>query len=285
MYHHLFKLKKGSTLEEAKQELEGFLMHLYEIEDPETGSIEIGGYAEANLPPLVAHADLIASEPADQIDWAKQWQSFAPGFAEGVLELALGEKVLKLQPGGGFGDLSHPTTRLALELLKQEARGKIVIDIGCGSGILSIAAALMGAKRVIGIDIDPIALEHSKQNAALNQVQASFVRELTLEAIGQGPLLIVMNMIQSEQKVAWAAQTCLHGREGFAITSGVLAAEKKSYLAWAKSLGWELDEMREEEGWLGFRFKVFSQTINHEKKPNAKTRKAMAEARKKIKDL
>jgi ribosomal protein L11 methyltransferase len=77
-----------------------------------------------------------------------------------------------LDPGLAFGTGTHPTTALCLNWLDQaQVKDKTVIDYGCGSGILAIAAALLGAKKVIGVDIDPQALEATQANAKRNNVQ------------------------------------------------------------------------------------------------------------------
>lgn len=255
MYHHLLQLKKGSSVEQASLELEGLLLHLYEIEDPDTRGIHLGGYSEQAILPLLVHTDLLFSEPVSEIDWTEQWKAFAPGFDGEILEINLDQVILKLKPGGGFGDLSHPTTHLALEFIREEARGKLVFDIGCGSGILSIAAALLGATEVIGIDIDPVAIQHSRENAALNCVED---RVLFTTAIRQepanAPILIAMNMIRSEQKTAWESQKPLHGKKAIIITSGILASEEGDYLNWTETLGWRLLEVKEKGEWLGFKF-------------------------------
>jgi len=84
------------------------------------------------------------------------------------------QRLLKLDPGLAFGTGSHPTTRLCLRwLCSTSLEGKTVIDYGCGSGILGIAALLLGAEKVIAIDNDPQALEATKQNAIKNGVQNS----------------------------------------------------------------------------------------------------------------
>ena len=89
-------------------------------------------------------------------------QSFE--FASDVL-------TLYIQPGLAFGTSSHPTTQKCLELLEQYMRiGDTVLDVGCGTGILAIAAAKLGAKRVHAIDIDPGAIRVARTNLALNQV-------------------------------------------------------------------------------------------------------------------
>ena len=78
---------------------------------------------------------------------------------------------IRLDPGMAFGTGSHPTTRLCLQWLQREiGRQSQVLDYGCGSGILGIAAARLGAQRVVGVDIDPKAIDAARENAAANAV-------------------------------------------------------------------------------------------------------------------
>jgi len=81
---------------------------------------------------------------------------------------------IRLDPGQAFGTGSHPTTRLCLQWLAQHRPGGEVLDYGCGSGILAIAARLLGACRVVGVDLDPAAVQTAQDNAAANGVQGSF---------------------------------------------------------------------------------------------------------------
>src|SRR5882724_9121804 len=111
-------------------------------------------------------------DPLSEIDWEQQWAQFSPGFRDGRAHIRLGSATLQLKAGAGFGDFSHPTTRLVLDLMAPLVKDKIVFDIGCGSGILSIAALLLGAKQAYGIDIEEEAIKHSQENAAVNQVEA-----------------------------------------------------------------------------------------------------------------
>ncbi len=88
------------------------------------------------------------------------WQKYTPKEKE---------IVIKLDPDIAFGTGYHPTTNMCLQLLESNIKtGMKVVDIGCGSGILSIASIKLGAKRVVGIDIDPNAIKVSKQNSILN---------------------------------------------------------------------------------------------------------------------
>jgi ribosomal protein L11 methyltransferase len=109
------------------------------------------------------------------------------------------EVVIDLDPGMAFGTGLHPTTRLCLEALEDRAeRGSLgrALDVGCGSGILSIAAVRLGATRALGVDIDPIAIEATLANARHNRVGRRVrAREGTIPS-GEGPFdLVLANLI------------------------------------------------------------------------------------------
>ena len=86
-----------------------------------------------------------------------------------------GRTVLHLEPGLAFGTGTHETTRLCMEMLEEYIKpGDAVLDVGCGSGILSVAALLLGAGRAVGVDIDELAVKTAVQNAELNGVLDRF---------------------------------------------------------------------------------------------------------------
>ncbi|MEQ8482815.1 MAG: 50S ribosomal protein L11 methyltransferase [Pseudomonadales bacterium] len=92
--------------------------------------------------------------------------------------------VLRLDPGLAFGSGSHPTTRLCLAgLAAQPLAGRDVLDFGCGSGILALAACLLGARRVVAVDHDPQALLATRDNAAYNDIDERTLTVLTPEAL------------------------------------------------------------------------------------------------------
>lgn len=199
-----------------------------------------------------------------EIDWNAQWEMHGHNFHDGFVYVDLNlfgpcKEVIRLQAGPGFGDLSHPTTRIVLKLMSQQLAAEnrfSVLDIGCGSGVLSIAAAAIGAQKVIGLDIDSTALEHARQNAKLNELDFKCDFCLPSEMIFPlSQMLIVMNMIQSEQQIAWASLSKLHDFLGYVVTSGIRIEEKEEYLKMTRQWGWSLQNESEEGGWLGFVFR------------------------------
>ncbi len=196
------------------------------------------------------------------IDWEAQWAAHAPHFSEGVVKLDLTALVgaqnphppiVYLEPGPGFGDLSHPTTCLVLKMMGTYVRDKYVCDIGCGSGVLSVCALAMGALSVDGIDIDPEALKHAQANAKRNhfQKQTRFYLPQNYRFPKKiSEVVLLMNMISSEQQVAWNSLPFLHTIPGIVITSGILITQRESYLRQCIQRGWTLLSEEQEGGWL-----------------------------------
>ena len=128
---------------------------------------------------------------------------------------------LNLDPGMAFGTGSHPTTRLCLEWLERTVSAQCsVLDYGCGSGILAIAAARLGAGQVAGVDIDPQAVEAAYANAERNGVSALFA-DSTLPVAGEYDL-VVANILSNPLRVL-APAICAHVRSGGQLAlSGIL---------------------------------------------------------------
>jgi len=161
--------------------------------------------------------------------WDKQWELFSPNFKDGKAHIDLTPygcpQILQLYPGPGFGDLSHPTTRIVLRLMQPYIKDQAVLDIGCGSGILSLAAAAMGASQVDGYDIDPEAVEHAKKNATLNSLKRLLQKLLMLQEMAQQQRLFLLK--QSILKVSRASLLEL-------ILSALNVASTKQLLKFAK---------------------------------------------------
>ncbi|MFS9031369.1 50S ribosomal protein L11 methyltransferase [Streptococcus anginosus] len=112
-------------------------------------------------------------------DWADNWKKYfeparithdltiVPSWTD--YEVTTGEKIIKLDPGMAFGTGTHPTTKMSLFALEQVLRGgETVLDVGTGSGVLSIASSLLGAKEIFAYDLDDVAVRVAQENIALN---------------------------------------------------------------------------------------------------------------------
>jgi len=153
---------------------------------------------------------------------------------------------LILDPGMAFGTGSHPTTRLCLEWLERNvAAGCTVLDYGCGSGILAIAAARLGAARVAGVDIDPQAVEAARANAERNGVTALFA-DSTQPLAGEYDL-VVANILSNPLRVL-APAICAHVRSGGRLAlSGILREQAEEIIAiYAQWLPMQVADVRED---------------------------------------
>jgi ribosomal protein L11 methyltransferase len=154
---------------------------------------------------------------------------------------------LRLDPGLAFGTGSHPTTRLCLEWMRTHVtRGESLLDYGCGSGILAIAGALMGAGRVVGTDVDPQAMRASEDNARANGVTATFV---LADVLAPGAFDMVVANILANPLTLLAPALALRVRAGGRIAlSGILEGQADAvaaaYARWFKIETWNV-----EDGW------------------------------------
>ena len=155
---------------------------------------------------------------------------------------------LELDPGLAFGTGSHPTTRLCLRWLAANlVPGQSVLDYGCGSGILAIAAAKLGAAAVAGTDVDPQAIEASRANAARNGVRARFVLP---DALAPDPVdVIVANILANPLRLLAPVLAARVRHGGAIVLSGILedqvAAVRGAYRRWFKLAAWGTDD-----GWV-----------------------------------
>jgi ribosomal protein L11 methyltransferase len=155
---------------------------------------------------------------------------------------------IRLDPGLAFGTGSHPTTRLCLEWLVDEVvPGASVLDYGCGSGILALAAAKLGAGRVVATDIDAQALGASRDNARANGVEATFVLP---DALGPETFDIVVANILANPLIVLAPALAARVRPGGGLAlSGILASQAAEVVA--AYAGWfTLGASRDADGWV-----------------------------------
>lgn len=268
MKWYLVKFDRSTTSDALWDEVQALGFHpQYTIESDEINELYVTALKKVKIGPLpVGVVEFTPIDPP-QIDWNTQWAAHAPHYQEGEIHVPLERYgpstlgIIDLVPGPGFGDLSHPTTQMCLSLILMRAEGATVVDVGCGSGVLSVAAAKAGAVRVIAIDIDLQALKHTKLNAKRNQfdrlIQVKTPKQfVALKFRVKGRLLIVMNMTMAEQKKAWQALPELHQENAEIITSGILPEQRQKAVNLYKTWGWRIVEEVEKDGWMAFVMKA-----------------------------
>ena len=203
--------------------------------------------------------------PVDDEDWKDKWkENFKPTKITEKLvvkptweeyQAADGEVVLQIDPGMAFGTGTHETTSLCLKLLEKylgdDPAGKTVLDVGCGSGILSIAAALLGCREVTGIEIDEDAVNVAGENVALNEVadavkimQGDLVKGIDVKA----DIIVANLMADIVMMLAESAKEHL-ADGGVFISSGILVEKRDKVAEAVKAAGFEIVEIAEDGEW------------------------------------
>ena len=205
-------------------------------------------------------------------DWAENWKQYYQPFPVGdrlyvVPEWMRGEALpegrtpLYLNPGLIFGTGSHGTTRLCLEGVERYVEpGDRVLDLGTGSGILAIAALLLGAKEAVGCDIDPKAARVAAENASYNGVEESFRvytgdvnRDQKLKQALAGQYQLVLANIIADVIIPLAAVAGDYlAPGGRFLTSGIIESRAADVAAALTANGFVIVETRTREGWVSY---------------------------------
>ena len=191
------------------------------------GGVELAAYTDAGGEARVRRAFGAVEGEDVEPGWEDRWRDFHRPVRIGELWVGppweaapAGAVAVVIDPGRAFGTGAHATTRLCLELVLAEPRGSL-LDVGCGSGVLAIAAAKLGFAPVTAIDDDPVALEVAAQNAGLNDVRIDFHLSDATAARLPAADLVVANIALAPLRALAGRLDCAR-----AITSGYLEADE-----------------------------------------------------------
>lgn len=196
----------------------------------------------------------LSTQALAEEDWAENWKKYyeparithdltiVPSWTD--YEAGAGEKIIKLDPGMAFGTGTHPTTKMSLFALSQVLRGgETVIDVGTGSGVLSIASSLLGAKEIFAYDLDDVAVRVAQENIELNlgmdniQVAAGDL----LKGVDHEADVIVANILADILIHLTEDAYRLVKDEGYLIMSGIISEKWDMVRASAESVGFFLE--------------------------------------------
>ncbi|MCJ7841826.1 50S ribosomal protein L11 methyltransferase [Lederbergia sp. NSJ-179] len=209
----------------------------------------------------------VSTTEVKEEDWEQAWKQYyhpakisrrftiVPTW-EDYQKVSSDELIIELDPGMAFGTGTHPTTVMSIQALEKIIKaGDTVVDVGTGSGVLSIAAALLNAKNVIALDLDEIAVESAEQNIALNQLQEKI-------EVRKGDLLngleidnvdvIVANILADVIIRLTKDAASLVRKNGYFITSGIIQPKKQEVQTALIQGGFEITETLVMEDWVTF---------------------------------
>lgn len=239
------------------------IIHVYV--NPHENPLEAVSFIEERLKNLNIKYDIQIDDCKTQ-DWVNNWkQYFHPMPIGNKLlirptwedEYDAGErKVLHIEPGLAFGTGSHPTTRLCLETLENYiSKDSTVLDIGCGSGILSIASLLLGAKEAFGVDIDSLAVKTAQANALENGFDESKFKAVqgNLSDKVTGKYNVIVTNIVADIIMEFNKEVGKYLDDGGVyITGGIIESREDEVLLSFAQNSFEVIERFEEKGWLVF---------------------------------
>ena len=206
--------------------------------------------------------ELTVSEVAEE-NWALAWKKYyhpvrisryltiVPSWEEYRAQHE-DEKIITLDPGMAFGTGTHPTTRLTLQALEVTLRGgETVLDVGTGSGVLSIASKYFGAKAVHAFDLDEVAVRAAQESMDLNPVAADVQVSANdlLQGIAIEADLIVANILADITLLMIPDAWRLLKQSGTLIVSGIIEAKKQLVLDAMLAQGFEVDQIFQQKDW------------------------------------
>ena len=254
-------------------------------EDQQTRSYSVTGYFPINeeldcrIASLISALDALTEKHkdfsyrtekynVDEEDWANSWKKYfkvlkigkrtiiRPSWEE--YEKKNDEIVIDLDPGMAFGTGSHATTSLAMELVeKYLGAGSRVIDVGTGSGIISIQAAKLGAGKILAFDYDAVAVEAARNNVSANKLSAKIEVKQNdlLNGVTEKADLIIANIVADViLRLIPQLEGCL-AEGGRIILSGIIEKRLDEVLESLNTHGYEVLETRENEGWYALGLK------------------------------
>ena len=203
----------------------------------------------------------VESEKMFEEDWANNWKKYYKPTKVGEKIVvkpiweeydAQGEElVVELDPGMAFGTGTHETTRMCIQSLEKYVKeDSTVFDVGCGSGILAIAAAKLGSKMAVGVDLDPVAVESAKENVGYNNLENIQILYGNLVEVIDGKAdIVVANIIAEVICILTEDVKRVLKDNGYFITSGIIHDRVDMVTKKLEETGFEVIEINKDGEW------------------------------------
>lgn len=203
----------------------------------------------------------VESEKMYEEDWANNWKQYykPTKIGERIVVKPIWEEyepcgdelVLELDPGMAFGTGTHETTRMCIQALDRYVKeDSTVFDVGCGSGILAIAAAKLGAKKAVGVDLDPVAVESAKENVGFNNLDNIEILYGNLVEVIEGKAdIVVANIIAEVICILTEDVKRVLKEDGYFITSGIIHDRVDMVTNKLEETGFEVVEINKDGEW------------------------------------
>ena len=233
----------GETVDEIKEAINNLILFNIDIGKNSVSVSEVNEEEWATAWKKYYHPVKIS----ERFTIVPTWEEYTPVSSD--------ELIIELDPGMAFGTGTHPTTVMSIQALERFVKSDdVVIDVGTGSGVLSIASAMLGAKKVTALDLDEVAVESAKMNIKLNKVHpvVDVFQNNLLEGIQEKADVIVANIL-AEVIVRFtdAAAQCLKPG-GYFITAGIIQQKKDEVKESIESAGFQIEETVQMEDWVSF---------------------------------
>lgn len=231
----------AETVDEIKEEINNLLLYNIDIGKNDIKISEVNEEEWATAWKKYYHPVKIS----ERFTIVPTWEEYTPVSSD--------ELIIELDPGMAFGTGTHPTTVMCIQALERTVtKGDKIIDVGTGSGVLSIAAAMLGAEKVIALDLDEVAVNSARQNIELNKVQhvVDVAQNNLLDGVNGKADIVVANIL-AEVILRFTDDVASVVKDGgFFIASGIIQQKKQEVKDAMIKAGFHIEETIQMEDWV-----------------------------------
>ncbi len=231
----------ADTIDRIKEEINNLLLYNIDIGKNEISISEVNEEEWATAWKKYYHPVKIS----ERFTIVPSWEEYTPVSSD--------ELLIELDPGMAFGTGTHPTTVMCIQALERTVKkGDNIIDVGTGSGVLSIAAAMLGAEKVKALDLDEVAVNSARENIELNRVHdiVNVAQNNLLDGITEKVDVVVANILAEVILRFTDDVAAIVKKDGFFIASGIIQQKKQEVKDAMLTAGFQIEETIQMEDWV-----------------------------------